>query len=82
MFFVSCRVLNYIVICLYVSCNRSIYSVGDERANLSFIVYLYVCGFCSERFPFPLGAWGDMRYFIVTFHGPSIEFFTFLIYHN
>ena len=37
---VSCCILYYIVSYLYVSCNRSIISVGEERANLSAIVYL------------------------------------------
>ena len=32
-----------------VSCSRSITSVGEARANLSAIVYLLLCGFCSER---------------------------------
>ena len=43
-------------------------SVGEERANLSAIV----CGFCSERFPLPLGAWDGLRYFIVALPEPSI----------
>ena len=34
---------------LYVSCSGSITSVGEERVNLSAIVYLQLCGFCSER---------------------------------
>ena len=65
-------VLHSIVSYLYVSCSGSITSVGEERANLSAIVYLYSCGFCSERFPLPLGAWDGLRYFIVAFHEPSI----------
>ena len=34
-------------------CNGSgsITSVGEERANLSAVVYLSLCGFCLERFP-------------------------------
>ena len=31
-----------------------------------------LCGFCSERFPLPLGAWGGLRYFIVALPEPSI----------
>ena len=37
---VSCRILYYIVGYLYVSSNVSITSVGEERANLSAILYL------------------------------------------
>ena len=36
------------------------------------IVYPYLCGFCLERFPFPLGAWDGLRYFIVALSEPSI----------
>ena len=40
----SCRISSSIVpiIYLYVSCSGSITSVGEERADLSAIVYLYV----------------------------------------
>ena len=62
---VSCRILYSFVGYLYVSCSGSITSVGEERANLSAIVYLYLCGFCSERSLVPLGAWDVLRYFIV-----------------
>ena len=31
-----------------------------------------LCGFCSERFPLPLGAWDGLRYFIVALPGHSI----------
>ena len=51
---------------------RSITSVGEERANLSAVVYLYLSGFCLERFPLPLGAWDGLRYFIVALPEPSI----------
>ena len=51
--------------CLYVNCSGSITSVGEERTSLSAIVYLWLCGFYSERFPLPLGAWDGLRYFIV-----------------
>ena len=37
---VSCRILYSIVSYLYVNCSESITSVGEERANLSAIVYL------------------------------------------
>ena len=45
---------------------------GEERANLSAVVYLLLCGFCLERFPLPLGAWDGIRYFIVALPEPSI----------
>ena len=32
----------------------------------------YVCGFCLERFPLPLGAWDGLHYFIVALPEPSI----------
>ena len=47
-------------------------SVREQRAYLSPIVYLLLCGFCSERFPLPLGAGDGLRYFIVAFPEPSI----------
>ena len=37
---VSCPILYSFVVYLYVSCSGSITSVGEERANLSVIVYL------------------------------------------
>ena len=37
---VSCLVLYFIISYLYVSCGGSITSVGEERANLSAVVYL------------------------------------------
>ena len=65
---VSCLITYSIVNYLYVS----ITSVGKERANFSSIIYLYLCGFCSKGFPFPLGAWVGLCYFIVALPGPSI----------
>ena len=62
----------YSLISLYVSCSGLIISVGEERANLSPIVYLQLCVFCSERFPLPLGTWNGLRYFIVALPVPSI----------
>ena len=51
----------------------SITSVLEERANLSAIVYLLLCGFCSERSSLLLGAWdGPRLYFIVALSVPSI----------
>ena len=52
-----------------------LWSVGEERANLSASVYPYLCGFCLERVPLPLGAWDGLRYFIVTLPEPSINYF-------
>ena len=57
---------------LYVSCSGSITSVGEERASLSAIVYFWLCGFISERFPLPLGALDGLRYFILALPEPSI----------
>ena len=64
--------LYSIVSYLYVSCSGSITSVGEERASLSAVIYLWLCGFCSERFPLPLGAWAGLCCFIVALPGPSI----------
>ena len=60
------------VVYLYVNGSGSITWVGVERGNLSAAVYLYLCGFCLERFPLPLGAWDGLRYFIVALPEPSI----------
>ena len=54
---VSCRKLYSFVVYLYVDGSGSITSVGEERANLSAVVYLLLCVFCLDRFPLPLGAW-------------------------
>ena len=37
---VSCRNMYFFVVCLYVTGSGSITSVGEERANLSAVVYL------------------------------------------
>ena len=58
------------VVYLYVNGSGSITSVGEERANLSAVVYLLLCGFCLERFPFPLG----MGYVILLWHSLSIPY--------
>ena len=42
---VSCCIMYSIVSYLYVSCSRSITSIGEERAYLPAIVYLLLCGF-------------------------------------
>ena len=50
------------------SCSGSISnSTGEERAYFSAIVFVLLCGFCSEGFPLPLGAWDGLRYFIYLF---------------
>ena len=70
---VSCRILYFIVNYLYVSCSRSITSIGEEKAFFCYcLLVITVCGFCSEGFPLPLGAWKGLRYFIVALPGPSI----------
>ena len=46
--------------------------LGEERANLSAVVDLWLCGFCLERFPLLLSAWDGLRYFIVALPEPSI----------
>ena len=51
---VSCHILYSSISYLYVSCGEKITSVGEERANLSAIVYLKLCGFCKDRSPFLL----------------------------
>ena len=53
---VLCRILFSTVSYLNISCSISITSVGEERVNLPAIVYLQLCGSCSERFLCPLGA--------------------------
>ena len=47
---------------LYVKGSGSITSVWEERANLSAVVYLLLCGFCLERFPLPLDASDGLHY--------------------
>ena len=63
-----CRKLYSFVVYLYVNGSGSNTLVGGKRANLTAVVYLYLCGFCLERFPLPLG----LRYFIMTLPEPSI----------
>ena len=69
---VSCRILHSIVSYLYIRCSGSITSVGEERANLSVIIYLYYVVSVRRGLPLPLGAWDGMRYFIVALPEPSI----------
>ena len=67
-----CRNLYSFAVYFYVNCSGSITSVGEERAKLSAVVYLLLCGFCLERFPLPLGTWDGLPYFIVALPEPSI----------
>ena len=67
-----CRNLYYFVVYLYVNGSGSITSVGEERANLSAVVYLLLCSFCLERVPFPLGAWDGLLYFL--WHSLSLPY--------
>ena len=52
-----------------------LWSVGEERAYLPASVYPYLCVFCLERVPLPLGAWDGLRYFIVALPEPSVNYF-------
>ena len=63
------------VVYLYVSGSGSITSVGEERANLSAVVYLQLNVFCLERFPLPLCAWDGLRYFIVALPESPYNYF-------
>ena len=47
-------------------------SVGEERANLSAVVYLIIMWFLFGEVYLPLGAWDGLRYFIVALPEPSI----------
>ena len=46
--------MSNFVLYLYISCSGSITSTAEEKANLSAIIYLKLCYFCSERFANPL----------------------------
>ena len=50
---------GYLFICKL----KLITSVEEERANVSAIVHMLLCGFCSEWFPLPLDAWDMLRFF-------------------
>ena len=72
-----CNLFSFVVY-LYVNDSGSITSVGEERANLSAVVYLLLCGFCLERFPLPLGAWDGLRYFC----GTPCTFYIIILRHG
>ena len=62
----------FFIVYLYVNGSGSITSVGEERANLSAVVYLYLCGFCLERFfLWVLG----MGYVILLWHSLSLPYY-------
>ena len=62
---VSCRILNSIFSYLYNQLPR----LGKRE-----LICLLLFGFCTERFPLPLGAWDGLRYFIVALPVSSIYF--------
>ena len=76
---VSCRNLYYFVVYLYVNDSGSNTSVGEERANLSAVVYLQLCGFCWIDVLF-LSVLG-MGYVGLFWHFPSLpyDYFTIVI---
>ena len=69
---VSCRILYSIDRHFYVSCSGSITSVGEERANLSAILDLQLCGSSSEVSLFLLML--RMGYVILLWHSLSRPF--------
>ena len=66
----SCRILYYFVSYLYESCSGPITSVGEERANLSAI--LFTCNYVVSVQRGFLGALDGLRYFIVALPVPCI----------
>ena len=73
----SCHLYSFVVY-LHVNGSGLITSVGEERASLSAVVYLYLCGFCLERFPLPLGAWNGLRFLL--WHSLSLPYYDFLVF--
>ena len=51
------------VVYLYVNGSGSNTSVGEERANFSAVVCLYLCGFCLERVSSSSGCLGWVTLF-------------------
>ena len=43
---------------------KLITSVEEERAKVSAIVHMLLCGFFSQGFPLPLDAWDMLRFFL------------------
>ena len=58
---------------IYISCSGSSTSVGEERANLSAIVYLYLCVFCSGGGSSSSGVLGK-NYVILLWHSLSLPY--------
>ena len=54
---VSCLFSHSAVGNLYLTFSGLFTSVWEERDNFPAIDYLELCGFCSEGFHLPLGAW-------------------------
>ena len=63
-FFIAYSVFYYLNV-IFVGC---IISDGEERVEFSANDYSYICCFCSEEFPLPVGDQDSQRCFIV----PSI----------
>ena len=51
---------------------KSCVTVRDQKAIFSVLAYLQLCGFSSERFYLPLGAWDGLHYFL--WHSLSIPY--------
>ena len=65
---------------LYVSGSGSVTSIGEERANLSAIVYLLLCGFCWRGFLF-LWVLG-MGFVILLWHCLRLLYNCFSCFHQ
>ena len=72
-----CRKLYSFVLYLYVNGSGSITSVGEERANLSAVVYLYYVVFVWRGFLF-LWVLG-MGYVIILWHSLSLPYNYFTV---
>ena len=53
--------------------------VGKERANFS-AINLFICCFCLDEVPLPLGVYDRLRYSIVALPEPSEYFNSFVIH--
>ena len=67
--------LYVFVVYLYVNGDGSIASVGEEGSCLSAVVCLWLCSFCLERFPLPLGTLDGLRCFVIALPQPSMWLF-------
>ena len=69
---VSCRNLYSFVVCLCVGGGGSVASVGEEGANLSAVVCLWLCCFCFRGFLF---LWVlRMGYVVLLWHSLSLPY--------